>query len=495
MRNSAKVLFSLALICAVVVQGSLIGNLINSTKIKGRGTFDLTNGLSMGYQGGVTFNMNGREFSLIDLGAKFNAVPEVSSLKSNTTASVRYSGALSFTEATNTSSTNMSISGTTSLNNDVVSSYDNTSKTTTFVVNQTISDSNTFVVRSGVNTITGKASEGLNSVSTVVQKDSRVKINQNTLLDASVRGIAISNGTSLGAFTATSATTTSTKQDATLHTWSWLPNVTYSGSSKFNNSNYLSFQGTTYNTSRDGSSGFLGFTKIRGGNGSLGVVSEQGLDYSYKTSFAVNNTVTNTSSVYGVGKVHSAVDSNKTVNGTSTGIFTSGNIYQVAHQTDGVNKVNVLRPQKQRHVSTENAEESTELLVRHSVKIRGGKSPRSAPTPTSGSYYSALSAGWKAGALQTTQILTNTSAQTNTTAGWDYKVGGINTRSWKPWSTSGRESVTTSFKTTVLSNKMSAIDNVTVSATSSPFFQKKMADMKVPQVDKKGLYFPEKPRH
>lgn len=498
MRHSFKIALTLALLCAVS-HGSFIESIINSTKLRGKGTFDTTNGLNMGYQAGLSFNLGGREINLVDVGVNFNATPTVSKVQDTVTTSVRYNGALTFTEATNTSSTNVTISGQTQLASTINSTYDNKTKSTNTVVDNLISDTNSFVIRSGTTVITARGTESLGSKATVTTRAWSFQASQNANLTANVRGVVVKNGTSLGAFTTSTQTISNTSQRGIIPRPSRCrpAGATFNGQTSFTNENFLSFQNTNYNSSKAGSAKFTGISRIgdRKVKTSNKVTTDLGLTYNYQASASVNNTVIGTSSVKGVGKTTTVIDPKNTTSGSSSEFFSGGKLYQVAQVSNGSTSIKPIT------LSTfdEFAEESTEFVASRVVPVQA---PRPVPQPVPvkvqlqdpNSYYSTLTVGWKAGALTTTEVTSNTTATTNTTAGIDYNVKGIDSKSWKPWSTSGSESVSTSFKTTLVDNQVNSVNNIKFGANTSPEFKAKLAQIQVPEVDTKGIYFPEKPR-
>lgn len=450
MKHSLQIAFALALICAVG-QASFIEDIFNNTKIEGKGTLSTAKGLNMGYRGGITFNLRGHEIKLIGVGVNFKAVPEVSGLKDNKTTLIRYSGNVSFDEVTDTASTIATISGAALIVSSIDTIYDNTTQTTIALVNNSFSDSNSFEVKSGATQITGKSSESLGSHIIVESKGSNVRISQSNNLAGNVRGDIVQNGTSLGAFAASTQTTSRTREQATMHNCKWLPNVTYSGRTDFDNANSLSFQNTNYSSTKNGGASFIGYTNIKGGGGGdMGVLSAAGLIYDYKTSAHVNDTALGSSNVKGFGHVVTTFDSNNTANGSRTGYYTGGNVYQVAQNTIGADQGPQIH-----HLRRSVNKDST-------------------------SFHSALAAGWRAGSLTTTQATSNASVTTNTTTGYDYKAKGIDTLNWKPWSVSGGEYVDSSFNITQVGDHVSTIDNVTINASSNPNFLNEMAQIHVP---------------
>lgn len=492
MGHSAKIILAFALICAVG-HASILQNIINNTKFRGKGMLNTTNGLNMGYKAGVSFNLGGREINIVDVGVNFDAVPTYAKVNDTLTTNVRYNGALTFNE-----DSNVTLSGQTQLSTTVNSTYDNKTKTTNTVVNNQISDSNSFVVRSGATVITARGTENLGVIANVAQKGDSIQVGQNSNINVNIRGVVVENGTSLGAFTATSDTTSTTTQKVTLHNCRLLPNATFSGKTSFNNANFLSFQNTNYNTSKSGSAGFIGSTTIKGGNTDLSVGSNLGLNYDYKTSASVNGTVTGSSTVKGVGKVNTNVNTQVTAAGSNVEYFTGGRIYQVAKNTVPGQKASV-KPVKALELY-DMSEESTEFCIQPrkkptpSPKPKPTPSPKPTPTPKDNSYYSLFTAGWKAGAQITNEVTSNTTATTNTTAGVTYNAAGIDTKSWKPWTTKGSKSATASIKTTLLADKVNAISNVSLSGNASPDFNNKLAQVQVPEVDTRGIYFPQQPR-
>eukprot|EP00331_Platyophrya_macrostoma_P013531 CAMPEP_0176410088 /NCGR_PEP_ID=MMETSP0127-20121128/2861_1 /TAXON_ID=938130 /ORGANISM="Platyophrya macrostoma, Strain WH" /LENGTH=484 /DNA_ID=CAMNT_0017789543 /DNA_START=28 /DNA_END=1482 /DNA_ORIENTATION=- len=482
MKTSTKLFFVLALVC-FTAQASLLENLINSTKLRGKTVFNTTKGLTLDYDGGLTYTLGDIDIDLLSLGLNFNAEPEAQSSNGNGSTSYKYSGGISFSDATNTTTANVTITGLAKIANAVNVAYDNTTQTTTVNTTMSFSDTNSFTVKSGLYTVSGKGSESLGTSGTVVQQGDNVKVNQDTNLMLSARGNVINNGTTLGAYSALSTTTSNTDQEVTLHHNSWLPAATFTGSSGFDNQNTLSYQNTVQQFNKSGSVDFIGYSRVNS-TGATNVRSGQGMRYNYDTSSSVNGTATGTSSVHGVGKVFTHLASNASANTSS--FFNGGHIYQVSSNTDGSSQTGRAKTNvRGKLVEIFKAMGGEEKWFTH------GHLPAFKNLTSSGSsYHSAFTTGWRAGYESVSAPISSSTTVTNVTIGGGYKARGIDTKNWKPWSSSGKEYVTTSFRATNLGGNANVVENVALTSGNNPSFENKLAGLQATSEDEKYMKAP-----
>jgi len=490
---------ALVLVALVATQASYLETIFNHTNLRGKGTFNTTNGLNMGYNGSLYYNLSGYTINILDIGAQFNAVPESwrASPKAQS-SNVKYSGSIDILQSGIASS--VSINGVTGVSNEVSSTYNNKSGVTNITFNQAVNDSNSFAFRTGSTLVSARSSTGLSAAGLIQQKGNNLKLVEGVSVNADVKGSIFKNGTSLGAFAATQATsaTVSERVHVDPTATGFKPNVDFVGKAKFTSNKSLSFANTTTSSSKKGGAKYGGQVWVKNKNGSSGVAVAEGVGYGFKEILTVNNATVAKTHAKGIAGIYHATQTNSTVNGSSVASYQAGKFQQFSKTWLPPKNKSQKRIKPRKYVemvdskdeffgSEESGEyfdidESGEFfksaspkVQRYSQKVNHKHHNR----PSHHSIKAFVEGNWKSGSLTTTKLVTNTTSIVNSTNAVVYSAKGWDSKTKKPWKYSGNKTVSASFEQSVSSTNL---NDIVAKVDSNPAFTSKVGSLPDPKL-------------
>ena len=496
------------LIALATAQAGIVDYVLNRTSLTGKATFNTTNGLNLGYNGSLTYNLGGKTIPILGLGVSFDAAaPQISSANGTNNASVRYNGAINIINSGGVAS-NVTVSGVAALASSVGMKMDNKTKGANITFNTVLSDTNSFAVRTGTTVVTARSTTGLTASGDINANGNHLKVNEDVSFAANIRGSVSSNGTSLGAFTATKDSEAHVKNCIHLNpnATGKKPYATFRGGVKANDVKTFAFQGTTYNVSKQGGAVAGGHWWIKNGSVIAGMGIDEAFGYGYTEDVSVNGTVVAKNKARGVGGFYHAHEVNTTSTGASIDHQSAGKIRHFqktwipGNQTNKTQKVG-RKPSK----FVEMIDESDIAMTEESsVEFIAGK-PMNNRNSSLGCHHhhrhhhhchhhhhhrhnhschhkgirSFLEAGWKAGTHATVTLTDATNNVVNATSAAVYGARGWDSKTRKPWNFRGNNTINASFKNTVTSN---SINDITVQLVDNPALVNKVAKMADPKM-------------
>lgn len=437
-----RILIALTFVCLVLssVQAgenwdmlrNYLKRVFKDTHVNSKGSISANKdgpGFKFQYGAGLSYGSGKHKFDLFDFGLDFGVEPEVHNFNLTLQNSTfRYNGNLVLN-----GDTNVTISGQAGIANTIDATYDEKKQTAAISVQQSFTDSNSFIARNATTVTTSRNTVSLNLNHSISQLRDTFKSQHSGAWNLQARGTVTNGTTSLGAFTLINTANATSNQ-----TLVFFPkqlsrgriqlgrgcnkkkteNVgAFSGKTEFKVANSFNFMNDLNTTSLNGTAKNDGYIGVRDDD----VIVQGSATYNTIRSDSTNGTVLNTTSAYGVADTVTIFRNSSIPNGSSFNVTQSGKLVQQLATT-----------------------------------MNTGPKPKTVK--------SLMKAGWAASSVTTNEATSDNSNNVNTTKSFEYTTKTYNNinnylrdcddRKNKPVITQGNPTLTAAFKTNTTSSSL-----------------------------------------